>query len=215
MIAASCALAGCSFTPGAFRAPPTVDAETADGSVDADSPVVDASPDAAPDSPPVFDPATDCPAAYTLTIGTSPTRYRVITSEGPFATQHGDCNDDLVDATHLASPETAVELMDIRTYLAARTLAPSRKYYVGTVQLRDQTAVDTGWIVFAGGGPLPGGQWEIGEPEDAGGGENNAQNVSSLWVDTGLTDSTGNLSYGAICECDGMPIDADAVAALP
>lgn len=205
MFGTVCIVAGCSFTPGRL-APKTDDAAIADARSDV-------AIDAVPDAPRGFDAGLDCPTSYDVSIGESSSRYRIITVEANFATQYAACNADLAGATHLASPETDTELTDIRTHLLG-TFALSRKYYLGIVQPSNQATVDAGWIVYSGG-PLPPNHWEIGEPEDAGGGENNAQNVSSLWVDTGLTDSGGGVSYGALCECDGIPIAAAALAAIP
>lgn len=196
----------CSFTPGQLAV------QEIDAAIEQSDAPVDVAIDAVPDAR-AFDPALDCPTSYDVTIGESTTRYRIITTEANFATQYAACNADLADATHLASPETQTELVAIRTHLGG-TFAPSRKYYLGIVQPPNQAAVDVGWLVYSGG-PVPPNQWENGEPEDAGGGENNAQNVSSLWVDSGLTDSGGALAYGALCECDGIPIAPAALAAIP
>jgi hypothetical protein len=207
--AALFAVAGCSFAPGRLGEPLGGERDAASDVEDAAShdAVVDGGTDAG------FDPAT-CPASYTITITGSSSRYRATSSETAFAASHATCNADLPDATHLVSFESATELDDLRVYLVPRTIAPSRKYYIGAVQMRDQPAAEVGWLVYSGM-PLPPNQWAAGQPEDAGGGEDNQQNLATLYIDSGLNDSTGNILYGALCECDGMPIPASVLALIP
>src|SRR5689334_16483537 len=101
------ALAACGF-----RSP----ASTPDG--------VPAGPDAVPDAP-AFDPATDCPASYTASLASTAatSRYRVITTIGPFWPHNATCNADRPGATHAATLGTMQELSELKAHLdAASTL---------------------------------------------------------------------------------------------
>jgi len=200
------ALGACSFSPGRLAIQKDASELDPDAVEATDVIVVD---DVMADMP-----AATCPIAYDITIASSTSVYRAIGTEAAFAVHHGDCNDDAVNATHLASFETATEIAELTAYLSPRTIAASRRYYVGAVQQQNQASETAGWLVFTGAA-LPANQWSSGQPNDDGSGENNAENIATLNIDDKLNDATGDVSYGGLCECDGMAVPANVLALLP
>lgn len=199
------ALGACSFTPGRLAVMQDAAEVEADSSDAADASIEDGMLDA---------PAFTCPPAYDITIASTTSSYRAIGAEAAFATHHTDCNNDATGATHLASFETATEIAELTAYLSPRTIAASRRYYIGAVQQQNQSSETAGWLVFTGAA-LPANQWSSGQPNDDGSGENNAENIATLNVDDKLNDATGDVSYGALCECDGVAVPANVLALLP
>jgi hypothetical protein len=199
-VAVITALAACGFEPGGTAST----AGDASAGTDADTSLADASPDGSPDAPLVT-----CPPAYTLQLDNSTSRYRVIATAAVFATQHADCNNDQTDRTHLASPETAAEIADLRTALFALAAG---QYYVGAVQQPNQATPTDGWFVFTGGGLPPG---MFGNSNDDQPGENNEENLAALNTTDLFHDATGDVAYAAVCECDGLPIDPTVAGFIP
>jgi hypothetical protein len=196
----ACALAGCSFQPAGFGTTTAADAANDTG---------DAMRDGAH--------ALDCPTGYDVTIADSTSQYRIIVTGGDFATQHADCNDDKVGATHLASPETYVEIMELQKQVSMLvTPAPSAQYYVGVVQQPDSPSEAANWFVFSGAAlPSDLGVWAPTQPNDDLAGENNEENLGALNALDAMHDATGNYLYGAICECDGRPVDPTIASYIP
>jgi len=170
--------------------------------------------DAGADAPRVFDPATDCPASYLLAGPTS--RYRILTTGQPASAHNTDCNDDLPGATHLVALDDAAELIAVMTHVNATANLPGGQgnAYVGGVQLRTQTTDLAGWLSITGGPLLA--IWDPGEPNDGGdNAENSAENFTMLErTRSSLIDVSGTGAFGAVCECDGKPVDAAAAAAI-
>jgi hypothetical protein len=158
-----------------------------------------------------------CPSTYDVTVAASTTHYRVIVAGGDFPTQHADCNDDLPGATHLASPETSDEVFALQAYVAALSVpAPSSQYYVGVVQQPNSPTADANWFVFTGAAmPTATNLWGPGQPGDDVAGENNEENLGAINSADAMHDVTGNFVYGAICECDGLPIDPTIATYIP
>ena len=207
-------LAACSFElrPSTGGSDALLDAAI-DAPIDA---AIDAPGDAPIDAPHVFDPATDCPGSYPIALAGQTSRYRIITAGNPAWVQGIDCSNDLAGSTHLAAIDTAAELTAVMVQVNATTSLPGGQgcAYVGGVQLRNQATDSAGWLSITGGALLP--SWDPGEPNDGGdNSENSAENFAMLErTRTSLIDVSGTSSFGAVCECDGKPIDATAAAAI-
>jgi len=130
------------------------------------------------------------------------------------AAHHATCNSDLAGATHLASLDTAAEITELKGAVIARAVTPITNHYVGVVQQRDQADLTAGWLVF-GGGPLPAMMWSAGQPNDDPAPESNDENLGALNLADLLNDTTGDVSYPAICECDGVPIAPTVAGLIP
>jgi len=164
-----------------------------------------------------FDAARDCPPEYAFMLSDLPSRYRIITA-GHKAWEHSaDCANDLIGATHLVALDTAEEIAAVQTQLDATTGLPSGgqgRAWIGGVQLRAQATDSDGWLSITGGPLLP--SWDPGEPNDGGDNvENDAENYAFLErTRSTQIDISGAAILGAICECDGKPVDAAAGAAI-
>ena len=151
-----------------------------------------------------------CPAGYGLTLAATTTRYRVITTTAVFRVQLVACAADAPGATHLASLETAEEIVGLRDALvaAAATAGPG-PFFIGAAQMPGGIGTG-GWFVFTGGA-LPGGLWAPGQPsENTGSSEQIANLASDL-----LHDATGGTASEAVCECDGRPVDPVVIGYVP
>ncbi len=207
-------LAGCGFElrPGGAVDP------TGDAAVDSpmDAPIdarIDGPTAPPPDAP--FAPATDCPAAYSISLSGQTSRYRVlVTGRRPW--EHAaDCADDLVGATHLVALDSAAEIAAVQARITATTGLPGGQgsAWVGSFQPRMQANDDTGWLKITGGPITP--MWDPGEPNDGDNTENSAENYMMMERNRqSQVDVPGDRSFGAVCECDGLPVDAAAAAAM-
>jgi hypothetical protein len=178
---------------------------------------IDAPADAAPpDAPAVFDPASDCPGSYPITLSGQTSRYRIILTGARWWEQSADCANDRAGSTHLVALDTSAELNAVMTRLDATTGLPGGQgcAYVGGVQLRLQAQDTAGWLSITGGALLP--IWDPGEPNDGGDNlENSAENFAMLErTRSSLIDIPGPSLFGAVCECDGKPVDDAASAAI-
>ena len=213
-------LAACGFElrPIATGGDPPSDG-VVDTALDAAGPIsdapIDAALDAAIDAPIVFNPATDCPN-YPIALGGQASRYRIIVAGARAWEQSADCANDIGGKTHLVAPDNAAELTAVMTVVNATAGLPvgQGSAYVGGVQLRNQATDSAGWLSITGGALLS--IWDPGEPNDGGDNvENSAENFAMLErTRTSLIDVPGTSSFGAVCECDGKPIDAAAGAAI-
>jgi hypothetical protein len=186
-------LVGCKFDPATFAPSTPADGRVVD--------VPEATDDApAPDAPPP-DAALVCPSSY-QPVANAPGRYRHLTTAKAFRPQHDDCKDDQAGATHLVVLETAAERSALHV-----AFAPAGSFWVGTVQLRNQTIDDANWFYITGA-PFDALQWAGIEPNDDDNVENGEQNFGESFPD-GLDDEFENTQLPAICECDGIPIDTN------
>ncbi|MBA3464811.1 MAG: C-type lectin domain-containing protein [Deltaproteobacteria bacterium] len=205
-------LAGCGFQVRAE----VIDAAPSDGERDAasldaqiDGPL-DAPIDATPDAP-----LLACPIEYVVTVTGSMSRYRISSTNGTFAQHHASCNDDLVGATHLAVFDTLAELDQITALLVAVPQPSSGRFYIGAVQMMNQTTTGGGWLHFTGGA-VPTTMWQSGQPDDNSDSEaDHDQQLAALESGQRLNDVSGELSYGAVCECDGKTIDPTVATHIP
>ena len=155
-------------------------------------------------------PTLQCPASY-VAVGGS--RYRFLIEAAGFAAHSATCNADLAGSTHLAAIDDAAELSTIAA--ALEEIGPTTPtHFIGGIQRSDQSAPDAGWLSFTGGA-LPV-LWSAGQPNDTDGAEDNREQVAHINLMTGgLHDSPVAFLAGAICECDGRPIDPDVQSLLP
>ena len=207
---------GCGFSPLApagaedDQQPPLDDASSQhDGSIGLDARVdVDAQV-VLDGSVADFDPAM-CPVGYAVNnVTVEPSsRYRLIPTGRTLKAHDADCNDDHPGWTHLVTLESNTEGQQIRDHMT------NSIFYVGAVQLRNQVQTTANWFLVTGD-PMPA-TWQIGQPNDNGGGENNAQNFAA--ADSGsdgrLNDVSGSYGYAAVCECDGKPVPAAIATAI-
>ncbi len=161
--------------------------------------------------PDAFDVAS-CPSTYQIVGQTS--RYRVI-SEGRKAWEHSDdCNDDLSGATHLVALDSDEEVVAIQAVVQNTGNLSNNKAWVGGVQPQMQVAPGLGWLSVTGGSMITT-AWAGNEPNDGGGNEDSGENfVGYERGRTGLIDFPSGDTHGAVCECDGKPLDAAAGAAI-
>jgi hypothetical protein len=162
----------------------------------------------------VFDPTT-CPAAYTITIASSSSRYFVRTATTSFWMHHAGCKGDLAGATHLMLPDSTTELSEI-TAATTDLAVGSNEFYVGVAQnIAATTAVNTGWTRVDGNALDPA-LWMLNEPNDGDGNEaNHAENIASINRTNPMINDTDGATSPAICECDGkaVPPSVDSILA--
>jgi hypothetical protein len=156
-----------------------------------------------------------CPASYQAAL-LGPSRYRVL-GDGHRAWEQSDtCNLDLPGATHLVILETADELARVAGFLAhANDGIAHNSLWVGGVQRRTTTRPGESWIGFDGAPLLD--SWNNGEPNDDGGSGENDHKEQFAMIEhnhDGLADAAGNISGGALCECDGKRLSPDVVATI-
>jgi hypothetical protein len=162
---------------------------------------------AAPDDAFTF---AECPASYDVALP-GPSHYRLI-KEGHRAWEQSDaCNRDVVGATHLVVVENLQELTDIANFVDSTTAGiAGDAVWIGGVQRPTAATPRDAWYGFDGALLFDG--WGAQEPNDHGGDESDheEQFVKIQKTRHYFTDSSGNESDGALCECDGKPPDASA-----
>lgn len=164
-----------------------------------------------PDS---FNAAAQCPPDYSVVLPDQTSRYRLILTGARYWEHSDDCKDDLEGATHLVAIDSAAELEQVELAVTAAGNIDDNRAWVGGVQLRDQAAPGNGWLWITGG-PVDLALWDGGEPNDVGGNEDNQENFISVERDRdGLYDFGNGNTTGALCECDGKPVDPAAAAAI-
>jgi hypothetical protein len=168
--------------------------------------------EAAPAPDAGFD-AAICPASYDVTFpAPSRSRYRLIAAGHAAWTQSDACAADLPGATHLVVLESQSEFDSVVGLVAAATTQVN-SIWVGAVQQPTAMQPLAGWLWFDGS-PVTGG-WGGIEPNDRDGRESQEEQFARIEkTKLYLQDSGGNTSSGALCECDGTPIAATALAAI-
>ena len=169
--------------------------------------------DAQVDATAIFDPAT-CPASYDVALP-GPSKYRLITAAAKLDAQNAACNADLPGATHLVVPSSTTELTAISDYLDRLTAGTLHddSLWIGAVQVAGATQRSAGWIDFSDRDLIHG--WATGEPNDGGAVEDATEQFASMKRNKHyLTDSPASSTFGALCECDGVPIGPRAMAAI-
>lgn len=147
-----------------------------------------------------------CPTSYSLVLEGSASRYRVIAQDESARVHHLDCMNDSTDmTTHLVVLDTSEELLAVQSSLETSGMDT---WWVGVVQPREQGSPGEGWVWLTGE-PVAASSWDGGEPNDGDGTENNQENFSRIAPGrTGMADTATGNSFGALCECDGRPVDA-------
>lgn len=162
----------------------------------------------------VFDAARDCPADYTIVLSGESSRYRVIRTGRRAWVQADDCADDKPGFTHLVAIDSPAELDQVEATIDPIGDLDRNVVWVGGIQPRDQAGPREGWLAITGG-PLIDTEWDGGEPNDGSGGEDNGENFSGVERNReGLVDFPNTNNSGALCECDGKPVDPAAAAAI-
>lgn len=184
---------------GASAIDAAIDASAIDAAIDA--PSIDAF---------VFTPAL-CPVAYDRTTAAAPgSRFRVITTQAVFSSQHADCKDDAPGWTHLVVFDAQAEASAVGAMISAF-------FYVGIVQAPSQAGVGQGWFKLTGGAHAT--SWSSQSPQQPEDGdeyvENNEENLAVAGTNGALYDVIGSTGYRAVCECDGLPIDPTVAALIP
>jgi hypothetical protein len=151
-------------------------------------------------------------------------RYRVDLRPLTAWEQADGCAADLTGKTHLVALDDVVEVQELQAAIDGRTDLPSwgsfTIVWVGGIQQRMQMGTGVGWLTMTGG-PMIEGVWATDEPNDWGSTlytedvEDDEEQFAGLWQDeTHLADMVGGARLGAVCECDGRPIDAHVQAEL-
>ena len=152
--------------------------------------------------------------SYNITL-TGSSRYRLI-KEAHRPWEHSDaCNQDAPAASHLVVIETAQELADINTFLMNQgTSLSGSGIWIGAVQRMNATSPRDGWLGFDGADLFNG--WGGSEPNDGLDNNENDHEEQFAVIEKHLTyfiDIPSSFNFGALCECDGKPIDS-TVASL-
>jgi hypothetical protein len=177
-------------------------------------PIDAADPDAADapaiDGPPVDAPwsAADCPSDY-VAVGNQATRYHIHFNSAGVLAHHVSC---ATEGTHLAVIETQQEASALRQFIDDSVGLPTTTsgilVYIGAVQRDSQVATGAGWLFATG--PFNSAFWNIGEPDDGAGVENDEEQVAAIWRDHNLlADVPFDFPIAGICECDGKAITDD------
>ena len=167
---------------------------------------VDAGVDVMPDA--AFDVAT-CPVGYNITIASSMSRYKLVTSQTTFGPHMTNCADDLVNATHLVIPETLQEIIELSRYIDPLNNTGS-VFFIGVVQEPSAATPSEGWIRFDGQ-PLNPALWHPDEPDDLNGTEADHYSQVGSFNKEPANERMDDLPHqaagtGAVCECDGKTI---------
>lgn len=201
-------LVGCAFEHGTI-ASRSRDAGGDGMSADAEM-IADARP-APVDAAPGFDPTT-CPTNYVIMVPSSASRYRV-RSPDVWWNHEQNCGGDTSGKSHLVVFDSASEAAQLR-------LMVSGSFFVGAVQARNQTLATSGWSWLTGE-TIAAEAWELAQPDDGDGIENNRENlaIESGGAGGGLRDfdtvSSSSLQAQGVCECDGKPVSSSVSSQIP
>jgi hypothetical protein len=190
-------------TDGVCQAPGSISCSLIDGGLDARA-------DDAPNDGRVF--PRDCPQDYDISLPSTAatSRYKLSTTKTKYWSQETECAGDIPGATHLAVTQTVLERNELGGIVDSMTAGSGAYVYVGAVQRPDAIVATGGWI-WLDGQAVDVAVWATNTPFDAGDGEQNHDaQVSMLDTLMGLIDVTGSADIDAVCECDGIPIDATA-----
>ncbi len=159
-----------------------------------------------------------CPSSYTITVASSASQYRVVTTNAPWWDHQATCQADLPGMTHLVVFDSVAEQTEVSSQLAAIASPPTSGWYaVGAVQTMNQPNPGAGWRWLTGGPVAT--AWATGKPDDGGGGgETNQRNLAAIAPALGLLDIQTQWfspAVGAICECDGRATDGTVASQIP
>ena len=154
-----------------------------------------------------------CPSDYDRAFWPG-SRFRVVTTAIPAWEASDACNDDAAGATHLAVAATRDKLDAL---VGALTTEQGVGWWLGAVQPKTvmSPSPSASWL-WVTGEPIDPGQWSANEPNDAN--DNEADHVEQFakidMTRTGLVDILGSMATDVLCECDGRPLTAEAIAAI-
>lgn len=163
-----------------------------------------------PDAPPGPDAPANliCPAMFDSFGGT--TFYRIINDQNagkPWKASEMECA-NFGAGIHLAVVDNAAEADAIAEHLVI-----NRQYWVGMFQLRGEHDKADDWKWITGGDGID--HWASGEPNDGDDGpspivmnENDSDQFAVMNGTGELNDRKETDMRPAICECDGVPVDA-------
>ena len=160
-----------------------------------------------------FDPARQCPAAYTLELYAG-SRFRIIDTPLTAWAASDDCIDDSAGLSHLANAPGRAKLDALIAAMTARQ--EPTFWWIGAVQPVAVTTPLEGWI-WMNGEPVDVALWNMPyEPNDGEGTETDHQEQFSFIdsADPGLVDVEGLALGHALCECDGQPTSMAARVAI-
>ncbi|HEY5921895.1 MAG TPA: hypothetical protein VIV11_09510 [Kofleriaceae bacterium] len=175
---------------------------------------VDAAIDVPIDAPP-FNVAS-CPTGfggYNVTIASSTSRYRLIVAQRSWWVHAADCDADLPGATHLVIPDSGQEIIELSQYIDPIANTGSF-FFVGAVQSSAAAVPTMGWIRIDDG-PVPAEVWAQAEPDDDDGIENSMTQLGFFDKSASvrrMSDGSGLVTRGAVCECDGKTYGTTARA---
>jgi hypothetical protein len=160
-----------------------------------------------------FDPAS-CPSTYALALWPG-SRFRIGDTERTAWTAHDRCSADSTTGvpTHLAVAATRDKLDALVGALTARA---DVRWWIGAVQPTSATEVGGDWLWLTGE-PVAADLWDApAEPNDGNGIEDihDEQFAFIEASDAGLLDVNGITLLRFLCECDGRPVSAEAIAAV-
>ena len=154
-----------------------------------------------------FDPKT-CPATYTITIASTPSRYMIRTALSSFWQHHAACKADLAGATHLMVPDTNQELVDVIGATQAMVTTED-EFFIGVAQNVTTASIPAAdWMNFDGNSTNPQ-FWVAPGPVDTDNSEaDHATNVAVVVrMLSHLVDVSGVAAQSpALCECDGKAV---------
>ncbi len=145
----------------------------------------------------------DCPASYDMDSTVSPARYRYIGTLTSWDIGLTMCQNDDIGRTHLVVLSDEAERLDILSLLVQRSANSS--VWIGFSDRRSEGNFQ--WVTDEPvGSPEGTPPWDLGQPDNQGG----AQNCVHIVGATGyFDDSQCNSGYYVLCECDGIPPDAN------
>ncbi|MDQ3365592.1 MAG: hypothetical protein M3680_09200 [Myxococcota bacterium] len=169
---------------------------------------------APPDDAPIVTDTAACPPTYQVSLASSTSRYRVISADALVSVHHADCRADSATGTHLVALDDRQETDELDVVLQTVPAPVLGRFYVGLVQLQGSASLATGWVGITGR-PLDPTLWNAGEPDDLDDIENAREQLAVIDASGRLVDVSGTNPYGAVCECDGLPVDPAVEANIP
>jgi hypothetical protein len=103
----------------------------------------------------------------------------------------------------------AQEIVELSQYIEPLSNTGAN-FYVAAVQDPTATTANGGWLL-GNDVAVPAEVWLTGQPDDADGAENHAENVAYFDKTPSvqrMRDNYGGLKAGSVCECDGTPLGA-------
>lgn len=115
--------------------------------------------------------------------------------------------------THLVVFDSPTEAAELHAVLTV-------PFFVGAVQSQTQSSPSSGWSWLVGGA-VTSAAWELAQPDDGDGVENDRENlaIDPGTAGGGLRDfdsvSSSSLQAQGLCECDGKPVASSVSSQIP